>query len=318
MEKRQFYFIIIILLCSVSHSHAQWEKPFRHYWGVKGYYNPSFAGETDNIRSAAIYHLQQAGLNNATFENSPQRLTITADMPFQFLQRKHGLGIVAFTENIGSLRNSLLAAQYSFKHQLGGGMLNIGLQAGIYNLNYDAGSINLHQRLNISITDKQIADLNTGISWIGNRFHTGLSVMHLNQPGFDVIPGSDLDSDSIRSYITRTYNFIAGYNIDIINSLEIQPMIWVLHNKNQTQTQATLRLEYDKRFSGGFTLISESGYSFFAGANIQGFRLGYAYTAHNREIEKGTKGDHELFIGYDLSLDSFNPKLQPHKSIRLL
>lgn len=302
MEKQQFS-IIIILLCCVTHIQAQWEAPFSHYWEVKGYYNPSFAGETDNLRSAALYQFQQTDLKDAT-----QRLVITADLPFEFIQKKHGAGLIAYTENIGTFRNSLLAAQYSYKQLLSGGMLNIGLQVGIYNLNYDTRSIssitdtlqNNQQQSNLKIIDKQTADLNAGISWTGNRFYAGLSIMHLNQPGF------------------QAYNFITAYNIGLFSSLELQPMILLMQDKNQKEALASVQLEYYNKFSGGFTLISDNGYSFFAGATIQEVRFGYAYTIYNKEVDNVSKGNHELFVRYNFPLNRFKPKLQPHKSIRLL
>lgn len=330
-------------MCIANKSHAQWEEPISHYWELKGYYNPSFAGETDKIRSAGLYRFQKTGI-----KDSPQQLIFTAEMPFEFIKRKHGAGITAYTENIGSLRNSLIAAQYSFKQQLGSGTLSIGLQAGIYDLNYDAGNFRLNTDTlksntlqsnqsgpNIKITDKQIADLNAGISWSGNRFFAGLSLMHLNQPRFHISAGSISEqttetgssqqsinkltsTDSTQSYIPRTYNFIAGYNIGLFNSLEIQPMIGLLHDENRTYTQATVRLDYAKRFSGGFSLISDNGYSFFAGATLQGFSFGYAYTTYNNDNKEVSNRSHELYLRYDLTLDNFKPRSQPHKSIRLL
>lgn len=318
-------------MCVTAKSHAQWESPFSHYWEAKSYYNPSFAGETDHIKTVAFYRTQLSDIKDA-----PQQVAVTIDMPFQFLQQRHGSGIVAYTESTGKSRNSLLAAQYTFKQQLGNsGILNIGVQAGIFNLEYDKRSLNLitdtvqnkQQLLNVNLTDKQVVDLAVGISWIGNRFYAGFSIMHLNKPGFYISQGySDSfqqtklssGSDSIRSHIPRSFNFIAGYNISLFNSLEIQPMVWLLHDENQTQTQATVQLEYDKRFSGGFSLLSDNGYSIFAGANIKGFRFGYAYTIYNKGIWKESNGNNELFLRYNFPLDGFKPKIQAHKSIRLL
>lgn len=327
MKKRQFFLIIFTLFCIATKSHAQWEAPVSHYWEAKSYYNPSFAGAKDQISTTAVYQYQRT-----VIKDSPQRIILTANMPFDFLKRKHGVGLVVYSGNIGSLRNSLLAAQYNFRQQLGTGMLNIGLQTGVYDLSYDSGNIGIfpdslqnsnlqnNQQLNINLTKKQVADISAGISWTGNRFFVGLSIMHFNQPLFYTASDSgnnfpNTSTDSTQSQIPRSYNFIAGYNIRLLNSLEIQPMVWVLHDENQTQTQATVKMEYNKRFSGGITLNSESDYSVFAGTTIQGFRFGYAYTLHNKGI---VKDSHELFVRYDFTIDSFKPKMKPHKSIRLL
>ena len=332
MKKWRNYFIITLLLCNSIKLSAQWESPITHYWEVKGYYNPSYAGISNSINTTAIYKYQWAGI-----EGAPQRVVFTADMPFTFLNNRHGAGIIAYTENIGTLRNSLFAAQYSFKQQIGSGMLNIGLQAGIYNLNYDAGTVNLTSNpdqtsfssISVNTTKKQTADISAGISWTANKFYMGLSTLHINQPKFYVSNVSNPtenslhnptnnSSDSLKSHIPLSFNLTAGYNIPLFNSFEIRPMMLLLSNSNHTYTQATVQLEYDGMYSGGFSWISDDGYSIFAGTTIQGFGFGYAYTKHKSGYGKDSKGSHELYIKYDFALDYFKPKSKPHKSIRLL
>lgn len=331
MRKRQVFLIIILLLFTRIQIRAQWERPFNQPWEVKGYYNPSFAGKSNTINLSALYGYKQVDKNH-TFTLASQRVVITGDMPFQFLERKHGAGIVAYTENIGSLRKSLIAAQYSFKQSIGRGILNIGLQAGIYNLNFHPETTNIshdtlqnnNQLHSLSKKEMQVADIGAGVSWTGKRFYTGFSIMHLNQPGFNIKSNNSLQdlnanlallsgnnsltSDSLQSFIPRTYNFIAGYNIPLFNSLEIQPMLWILSDNNQTQMQAIIRMEYNKNISGGISMISENRYSLFVGTTIQGFNLGYAYTNQN----------HELYIKYNFALYKLKPKIKSHKSIRLL
>src|SRR5690554_1534243 len=138
MEKRRFLLIIPLLLLALSPVRAQWDASFSQPWAVRGYLNPSFAGEKGAIRTAALYRYPWSGI-----EDAPQQFVITADMPVEFFGRRHGVGLVAYTETAGELRNSLMAAQYSFKKEVANGFLNIGLQAGMHDLNFDAGSRNL-------------------------------------------------------------------------------------------------------------------------------------------------------------------------------
>ena len=327
MKKWRNYFIITLLLCSSIKLSAQWESPITHYWEVKGYYNPSFAGILNSINTTAIYKYQWAGI-----EGAPQRMVFTADMPFTFLNKRHGAGIIAYTENIGTLRNSLFAAQYSFKQQIGRGMFNIGLQAGIYNLNYDAETVNMttsFSSISVNTTKKQAADIGAGISWTDKKFYVGVSALHINQPVFYVYNVSsptenslhnptNNSSDSLKSHIPLSFNLTAGYNIPLFNSFEIQPMVLILSNSNHTYTQATMQIKYDNKLSVGFSWISDDAYSIFAGTTIQGFGLGYAYTIHKSGYGKDSNGSHELYLKYDFPLDYFKQKSQPHKSIRFL
>ena len=171
-------------------------------------------------------------------------------------------------------------------------------------------------------TKKQLADFSVGLSWTAKSFNAGFSIMHLNQPSFYTLPNMSnnniLLEDSLKTNIPRTYYFTARYNISLFHAFEIQPMVSILSNDNQTYAQATVRLEYDNKLSGGFSYISEYGYTLFAATIIRGVQLGYAYTKHNIGIGKESNGSHELYIKYDFPLDYFKPESQPHKSIRLL
>ena len=332
MKKWRNYFIISLLLCGSIKLRAQWESPITHFWEVKGYYNPSYTGISNSINTTAIYKYQLAGI-----EGAPQRVLFTTNMPFTFLNKHHGAGIIAYTENIGTLRNSLFAAQYSFKQQIGSGMLNLGLQVGIYNLNYYVETVNLtsnldqtsFNRLSINTTKKQTADIGAGVSWTAKKFYVGVSALHINQPKFYVFNissptdnslhnSTNNSSDSLESHIPLSFNLTAVYNIPLFNSFEIQPMVLILSNSNHTYTQATMQIKYDNKLSVGFSWISDDAYSIFAGTTIQGFGLGYAYTIHKSGYGKDSNGSHELYLKYDFPLDYFKQKSQPHKSIRFL
>ncbi len=323
MGKRRLPFISFFLLCCIWPIQAQWDAPFSHYWTVKGFYNPAFAGATEQIRTAAAYRYEWAGV-----ENAPQKVVFTADLPIEFLRRRHGTGIAVYSEQMGSLRNTLLAGQYSYRREMGQGALQIGLQAGIYSLKFDAGSRDIitgedyrKPLLRVNSADKQLPDLNAGIAWSGRQGFAGLSMLHITQPRFYASSDSvttDLQNDSARTTIPRSINFMAGYNIGLIYPLVLQPMVWVQSDFSETVVQATLRLEYDKRFSGGFSWSPGNGYVVFGGTTIQGLEMGYAYNKHTISPGGISKGSHELYVRYDFPLDYFKPKLPPQKSIRLL
>ncbi|MDR0421696.1 MAG: PorP/SprF family type IX secretion system membrane protein [Proteiniphilum sp.] len=324
MEKRRLSLIIPLLWCGLVQIQAQWDDLPGQYRAVKNYLNPSFAGETDAIRTAALYRCLWGNAANA-----PRQILLTADAPFEWFRRRHGAGVAVFTETAGELRNSLLAAQYSFRKETGKGILNIGLQAGIYTLNFDAGSRrifgdSLQYRqgvLNVSPGGKQVFDLSAGLAWTGKSFFAGLSVMHLSQPRFHVRNDSlsaGLQSDSVLSHIPRTCYLTAGYNITLFRPLEMQPEVCVLTDLNSLRMQVSLRLEYDRRFSGGASWRLNDGYVFFAGAVVRGAELGYACGLHTGGAGQNSKGSHELYLRYNFPLDYFKPKRYSRKSIRLL
>ncbi len=333
MEKRRFLWAVLLFLCVNIPTRAQWDVSYSHYWATRSYTNPSFAGEKEAIRASALYRYPWNGI-----EQAPQHVFLSADMPFEFLGRRHGVGLAAHTETAGSLRNSLLTAQYSFKKAIGDGFFNFGLQAGAHDLKFDAGSRQFvadsfslsHGRLQVAITDRKLFDLGAGISWTSPSLFIGFSILHINQPRFTVFnpeilsensddhPLLPIESDSLRSSVPRSYNLMGGYNIRLFRSLELQPMVWLHNSSDDTKIQSTLRFVYDKKLSGGASWRKDHGWVLFAGAAFKGVELGYAYDLYTKGFGKSSKGSHEVYLRYEFPVDYFKPKRQPHKSIRLL
>lgn len=326
MEKRRFLLLLLPFCCCFCTVSAQWEVPFGHFWTVKSYYNPAFCGETEQVRSTVLYRYPWTG-----FENAPQKVVVAVDMPVVFLHRRHGIGMIAQTEKIKTKRNALLAFHYDFQQPIGKGALNLGVQVGAYDLNFDAGNMQVvgdslqfrKGTVKVSPADRKVIDLTAGLSWSGKRHFIGLSALHLNQPRFyvrvDSLSSADLQSDSTLSLIPRSVIFLAGYNIGLFHPLEIQPMVWALYDgKRKSEVVTTLRCVYDRRFSGGVSWRKEDGFIFFAGIVIEGVEAGYAYNLHTEGWGKRSRGSHEVSLRYAFPIESLKQKKQPHKSIRLL
>lgn len=289
---KRFIFIVLLVGCFGKLA-AQWDAQFSQYWAVKGYYNPAFAGETDKIRAVALHRQQWVGI-----ERAPKSFFVSADMPVQFFGMKHGVGVTAFSETAGLFTNTSLALQYAYKHSFGKNMLNVGMQGAMHNIGFDASGIQMSSGDSIAanpggttnpghssaITSSEAAghtfDLNAGIAWVARNYFIGISVNHLLQPSFDL-------SENTVSHIYRAYYFMAGCNIRFSNPLyEIQPMTMVKSDIYITQVEATARLVYDKRFSGGASWRLNDGFIFFIGAKIKGIEAGYAYDLSTSEIGK--------------------------------
>ena len=325
LNRKTIVSILFLLIYNIA-AWAQWDVSLNQYWALKGYYNPAIVGENEEIRIAGTYQNLWSGIKSA-----PKTTIVMADMPFQLLGKHHGAGILMHTEAIGSKNNSLLAAQYAYRQAIGKGFLSAGVQVGIYRLAFDAGNLTLANdstknstsMIRTNFTDKSVPDFNAGLSWSNRKLFLAISAMHLSEPSFYAQPDSttttnDQATDSIKYHISRSYNFIALYNIPLFYSFEIQPMIWILATKAETRIQATMKAIYKQKYSGGASWVKNDGYVFFAGAIIRDIEAGYAYSLHTQGIGKDSKGSHEIYVRYRLPIDVFNEKTAPHKSIRLL
>ena len=68
---------------------AQIDAQLTQYWAVPSYYNPSSIGNVDFIHITAGSKLQWIGVKHA-----PMNFLAMADMPFKFLGKRWGTGLL--------------------------------------------------------------------------------------------------------------------------------------------------------------------------------------------------------------------------------
>ena len=66
---------------------------------------------------------------------------IGADLPFYFLKSYHGVGANVLNDEIGLFSHKKFALQYAFRQKLFGGMLGIGLQAGMLSETFNGSKV---------------------------------------------------------------------------------------------------------------------------------------------------------------------------------
>lgn len=307
-------YIALLCLCSVS-AYGQWDAQISQYWRTKTYYNPSFVGETNNIDISALHRMQWVGATNA-----PKTSTITAHMPFDFLDKKHGAGIHVFNEKLGLFSNTNMSLQYAYKLDFKNNkFLNFGIQGSMMNIDFDASRIHIpdspvHDPNDPDIPtggDDKMMDMSLGISWITSWYYAGFSVTHLLEPKFN------LDNQH-SSYVARGYYLLGGCNIPLNNPLfEMQPSFLVKSDAVTTQIDVTARVEYNNMFNGGVTWRKDDGFVFLLGLKIKNIEAGYSYDLSTSEIGKASDGSHEFAVRYCIPITKKKVDGR-HKSIRVL
>jgi len=306
---------LFLIVVSSLEVHAQWDPQVSQYWRTKTFYNPSFAAEHDTLQASILHRQQWVGI-----EHAPKTFIVSADMPLNFLGRKHGVGINVMTESVGLFKNTTVGVQYVYKKKIKKHTLNIGVQLGYASIGFDGSAIHLPDEdkedleglLPDEKTQSAAFDGNIGISLTGPRYYVGLSTTHILQPRFDV-------GENLSSYISRVYYFTAGYNIKFKNPMyELQPSVLVKSDAVVFQYDVTARLVYNKMFNGGLSWRKDDGFVFLLGINIFGFDAGYAYDLSTSAISKASKGTHEFFLRYTIPMLKKKKGRYKHKSIRLL
>jgi type IX secretion system PorP/SprF family membrane protein len=253
-------------------------------------------------------------------------------MPFVFLKKRFGVGLVMQQESIGLYKTLNLGAQIAYKQKLFKGQLSIGAQVGFVNQSFTGTDVyipdddDFHQSSDDAIPMQDIAgnafDVGAGIFYSHPKFWIGVSGTHLNSPTVSLTSESGSDSSDEKNYefqIGRTLYFMAGSNIKIKNTLfEVLPSALVKTDFTFTTWEATMRGRYNKFLTFGVGYRWKDAVYAVISAEWKGFFAGFSYDYPLTDISTASSGSYELFLGYSLKLDFSEKNRNRHRSVRIM
>lgn len=322
-----YYILIIITTAALSpEAAAQVDAQFTQYYAVPTFYNAGATGDTDFVRLRGGTRLQWMGIDNA-----PKSFLITGDMPFKFIGKRFGTGLVMQQESLGLYKNLNIAAQLSYKHKLFGGVLSAGLQVGIISETFKGSEVYIpddddyHESTDDAIPTTDLTgtslDLGLGVYFTHKLFWAGVSCQHVNNPTitFNAESGESTNEKNYEFKAGRILYFMAGSNIPIKNTLfEVIPSVLVKSDFTFTTAEITGRVRWRKFLSLGVGYRYDDAVSLVLGAELKNFYIGYSYDYPTSAISKASSGSHEIFAGYSLKLDLSDKNKNKHKSIRIM
>ena len=301
------------MLLSVTKTSAQYDVSFSHFWDMEPYYNPAAAGKENKLNVAAAYAMSFTG-----FENNPKSMYIGADMPIYFLKKYHGVGVSLLNDQIGLFTHQRLALQYAYKQKLFGGTLSIGLQLGFISEKFDGSKVDVEDSSDPALTKSDVngsaMDLAAGIYYTHGSWYVGVSAQHINAPLVELGETNELQID-------RTIYLTGGYNIKLRNPfLTIHPSALIRTDGSSYREDIAGLLVYTndkKMLYGGVAYSPSNSVTAHIGGLFHGVKIGYSYEIYTSGISLAN-GSHELFIGYQTTLNLYKKGKNKHKSVRLL
>ena len=298
---------------SVTKTSAQYDVSFSHFWDMEPYYNPAAAGKENKLNIAAAYAMSFTG-----FENNPKSMYIGADMPIYFLKKYHGVGVSLLNDQIGLFTHQRLALQYAYKQKLFGGTLSIGLQLGFISEKFDGSKVDVEDSSDPALTKSDVngsaMDLAAGIYYTHGSWYVGVSAQHINAPLVELGETNELQID-------RTIYLTGGYNIKLRNPfLTIHPSALIRTDGSSYRADIAGLLVYTndkKMLYGGVAYSPSNSVTAHIGGLFHGVKIGYSYEIYTSGISLAN-GSHELFIGYQTTLNLYKKGKNKHKSVRLL
>ena len=310
---KRFIFSVCATLLFTAEIRAQYDVSFAHYWTMEPSFNPATVGKEAKLNIAAAYAIQLAG-----FEHNPNTMYAAADMPFYAFGSYHGVGAQFVNDAIGLFKHKRFNLQYAYQHQLLGGKLSAGLQAGMISENFDGSRADLTESNDPAFTNSSIDgtgfDLSVGLYYMTKDWYVGASVLHLNAPCVELGETNEL-------HIPATYYLTGGYNIRLNN-----PFL-TIHTSALGRTDGTawradvtgrLKYEHEKRLLyAGLSYSPTNSVTVLVGGTFHGVHVGYSYEIYTSAINPGN-GSHELFVGYQTELNLYKKGRNTHKSVRIL
>ena len=301
------------MLMSVTKTSAQYDVSFSHFWDMEPYYNPAAAGKENKLNIAAAYAMSFTG-----FENNPKSMYIGADMPIYFLKKYHGVGVSLLNDQIGLFTHQRLALQYAYKQKLFGGTLSIGLQLGFISEKFDGSKVDVEDSSDPALTKSDVngsaMDLAAGIYYTHGSWYVGVSAQHINAPLVELGETNELQID-------RTIYLTGGYNIKLRNPfLTIHPSALIRTDGSSYRADIAGLLVYTndkKMLYGGVAYSPSNSVTAHIGGLFHGVKIGYSYEIYTSGISLAN-GSHELFIGYQTTINLYKKGKKKHKSVRLL
>lgn len=312
MRLERFILTGLMMICALA-TRAQYDPVYSHYFDMEPTFNPASVGKQETLNVTAAYALSFAG-----FENNPRTFQVAGDMPFLFLNQRHGAGLGLQSDQIGLFTHQKLTLQYAFRKKMLGGTVSLGVQGGVISEKFEGSKVELGESGDPAIATTDVNgsgfDLGFGLYYQRRSWYAGLSAQHLTSPTIQMGETSELKIDPV-------YYFTAGYNIRLRNPfLTIKPSLLVRYDGTTWRGDLTGRLVYQyekKMLYGGVTYSPDRSATLLLGGSFHGVVLGYSYEAYTSRLNIGN-GSHELFVGYQTDLHLGKKGRNRHQSVRIL
>ena len=297
MKKLLIVLVGFVLLS--MHAQAQQRPVFSQYMFNMLALNPAYAGNQKQLSVTALMRNQWVNL-----EGAPKTQTITSHSNFR--NKNIGLGMMLYNESIGV--HSDIGAYFSYAYQIKfkTGMLSMGLQGGLNQLNSDYTKLKSRTFGGGDPSLRAYKSLNpnfgTGLFYNTKTAYVGLSVPFLlNNKVMRQSEGVEVESTEKRYYFLT-----AGKVFDISENLKLKPSFLVrVQERAPLGFDASVNFFIDKILNVGVSYRNHDALTGMFQIDLnENFSFGYAYDYTLSGLNEIARGSHELMVNYRIRLTS--------------
>lgn len=228
------------------------------------------------------------------------------------VQRHHGIGLIAYQDNIGPYISNCFSLSYAWHVPLTETIaFSAGLSAGVQQLRYDP-SKNIYPdqapdpAVLTSFGRTISPDLNAGIMLYSSRFFAGASLQQ-------IIPSKFINSKNTLSAYTKEYILSGGYNFMLDGNEDIRLLVSALARTdfaNPATWDINAKCTFTNTWWAGASYRYKDAVSGMLGLHVaRNFNIAYAYDYTLSPLGRFSNGSHELMVAFQFF--KFDERVNP-------
>jgi type IX secretion system PorP/SprF family membrane protein len=262
--------------------------------------NPGVTGTKRLVDARINYRMQWLG-----YDDAPR--TSNFSLHSRFLKGKMGAGLYVMQDNIGPSKQMNLGASAAFHIRFPDVELSAGLAGNFTKYTLLGNKMFIHNSQDLALdqhvtNSTWVPDASAGIYLYNDRFHLGLSALHMLGSTAEFYKKDTLKKGLIK--YASNVNFTLGYNYaqnpDYVFESTIYGsyVIGVPFNLDYT-----LRLHYDQKMFAGFSLRLRDAVALHVGVTIfDDYQVSYSYDFLIGKMKNYSSGSHEIMIAFSSTI----------------
>lgn len=288
----------IILLILSMNGYSQQDPVYTQYMFNELQVNPGYAGSRGVPAGVLLYRNQWTQLDGA-----PVTVTGSVHAPMEGTSFAGGLNFMS--DKIGVTRRNGFQLAGSYKLNLSGGSLRLGLQTGLQFMNEDLNLLNIQndQQFNSGGVKKAAPTFGYGAYYSNEKYYAGYSIPSMLTSSI-YNNGNSLKAQTRMSFAYMTHIITAGAAIPVRDDFRIRPNAMIKLNPSASfQMDINVNCLYQERAWAGIGFRSGESMNFCLGVQINPLlRMGYAIDYNISKVQNYAGSTHEIMLGYDLDM----------------
>lgn len=293
---KKTYYILFLIVISCVLVHAQQNPYYTQFSGNQFMLNPAVAGTKGVVHATINYRMQWVG-----YEGAPR--TAAVNIHSRLANGKMGAGAYLLQDNNGPSKQTNIGAVYAYHLQFPDCELSAGLAGNYANYTLIGDKITLHNTqdpaINQFVTNStNVMDAHAGLYLYNDRFHVGLSALHLMKSTAKFYKGDSIKSGIIK-YAPQYYATL-GYNYSISHNYIYENTLFVNYNKSvPLMVDYTLRVYLYEKFITGASIRLRDAIAIHAGITSSNMQITYSYDILINKFRNYSSGSHEIMLKFN-------------------